>query len=75
MAIKHLGNVVDIRNEGFPDCTPILRGYSKSNHAIKLRGEEIGVLVSAEKLLEGVFLLSVEYKLLLAYIPEYLVIE
>lgn len=75
MAVKHLGNVIDIGDEAFPDRAPILGGYSKSNHAIKLRSEEIGVVVSAEELLEGVFLFGVEYKLLLAYVPEYLVIE
>jgi hypothetical protein len=74
MVVKDLSNIIDIRNEAFPNCSPILRWYSKSNHTIKLRSQEIGVFMSAEKLLESVFLFSVEYKLFFANISENLVI-
>lgn len=74
MIIKHFSDVIDIWNEPFPDCTPVLRWHSKSYHPIKLTSKEIGVFVPAEELLEGIFLFCVECKLFFTYIPENLVV-
>lgn len=75
MVVKGLSDVIDIWDETSPNRTSVFRWHSEGNHAIKLRSKQIGVFVSTEELLKGIFLFCVEYELFFTNIPENLVIQ
>jgi hypothetical protein len=72
--VEHIGNVIDIWDEATPNCCAIFRRHSKGYDAIKFRSQKIGVFVPAEEFFEDAFLVSVEYELFFANIPENLVV-
>lgn len=75
MFVKNIGDVVDIWDQAAPDKAAVFRRHTVGNDAIKFRSEEIGIFMPSEEFLEDIFLVSVEYKLFFADIPENLIVK
>lgn len=74
LAVLHIGYIIDVGDQAAPDCAAVLGRHPKGQETIKLRREEIGIVVPAEEFLEAVFLGSVEYELFFPDVPVDLVV-